>query len=99
MENGLEHFQTERLRKDGRRIAVSLTISPLKNDGGYVVGASIISRDVTERRLAEKALALSEQRYRSLASATTQIVWSTSSKGEVIEDIPMWRDVHRPESG
>jgi PAS domain S-box-containing protein len=56
------------------------------------VGASIISRDVTERRLAEKALALSEERYRSLASATTQIVWSTSSKGEVIEDVPMWRE-------
>jgi PAS domain S-box-containing protein len=88
----LEHYQTERLRKDGRRIAVSLTISPLKNAGGYVVGASIISRDVTERRLAEKALAHSEERYRSLASATTQIVWSTSSKGEVIEDIPMWRE-------
>jgi PAS domain S-box-containing protein len=88
----LQNYQTERLRKDGRRIAVSLTISPLKSAAGYIVGASIISRDVTERRLAEKALALSEERYRSLASATTQIVWSTSSKGEVIEDIPMWRE-------
>lgn len=88
----LEHYQTERVRKDGRRIAVSLTVSPIRNARGYVVGASIISRDVTERRLAEKLLALSEERYRSLASATTQIVWSTSSKGEVIEDIPMWRE-------
>jgi PAS domain S-box-containing protein len=87
----LERYQTERLRKDGRRIAVSLTISPLKNAEGDVVGASIISRDVTEQRQAEKALALSEERYRSLASATTHIVWCTSSKGEVIEDIPMWR--------
>ncbi len=87
----LEHFQTERVRKDGRRIAVSLTVSPLRDAAGYVVGASIISRDVTERKLFEEALALSEERYRSLAFATAQIVWTTGIRGEVIEDIPMWR--------
>lgn len=87
----LEHYQTERLRKDGRRIAVSLTISPLHDSAGYVVGASTIGRDVTQLKLSEKALALSEERYRSLAYATTQIVWTTSMQGEVVEDIPMWR--------
>jgi PAS domain S-box-containing protein len=70
----LEHYQTERVRKDGRRIAVALTVSPLRDAAGYVVGASIISRDVTERKLFEEALALSEERYRSLAFATAQIV-------------------------
>jgi len=47
----IEHFETERMRKDGQRIIVSLTISPIKDDSGNVVGASKIVRDVTERKL------------------------------------------------
>ena len=43
----IEHFETERLRSDGRRILVSLTISPIKDEAGNVVGASKIVRDVT----------------------------------------------------
>ncbi len=46
----IDHFETERVRKDGRRIVVSLTISPIKDDSGNVVGASKIVRDVTERK-------------------------------------------------
>lgn len=49
----IEHFETERVRKDGRRLIVSLTISPIKDDAGNVVGASKIVRDVTERITAE----------------------------------------------
>src|ERR1051325_6549174 len=49
----IDHFETERVHKDGRRIIVSLTISPIKDEDGKVVGASKIVRDVTERRRAE----------------------------------------------
>ncbi|HEV2835333.1 MAG TPA: PAS domain S-box protein, partial [Pyrinomonadaceae bacterium] len=49
----IEHFETERVRKDGERITVSLTISPIKDDSGNVIGASKIVRDVTDRRRAE----------------------------------------------
>ena len=49
----IEHYETERLRKDGQRILVSLTISPIRDDTGAVVGASKIARDVTHRRYAE----------------------------------------------
>src|SRR5215470_4716757 len=51
------HFDTIRMTKDGRQLHVSLTISPIKDANGYVVGASKIARDITERKLAEKALA------------------------------------------
>lgn len=49
----IEHFETERMRSDGQRILVSLTISPIKDDAGNVVGASKIVRDVTDRKRAE----------------------------------------------
>ena len=49
----VEHFETERVRSDGERIIVSLTISPIKDKAGNVVGASKIVRDVTARRRAE----------------------------------------------
>jgi PAS domain S-box-containing protein len=49
----IEHFETERQRSDGRRIFVSLTISPIKDADGVVIGASKIVRDITDRKRAE----------------------------------------------
>ena len=50
----IEHFETIRLRKDGSQVWVSLTISPLKDVRGKVIGASKIARDMTERRRADQ---------------------------------------------
>ncbi len=52
----VEHFETIRLTKDTRLIEVSVTISPIKDETGTIVGASKIARDITERRLTEEAL-------------------------------------------
>lgn len=52
---GIESFETVRIRKDGHSIAVSLTISPFTDSRGRIIGASTIARDVTERRRAEEA--------------------------------------------
>src|SRR5688572_5921342 len=49
----IEHFETERIRKNGQRIQVSLTVSPILDDTGTVIGASKIVRDITERSLAQ----------------------------------------------
>ncbi|MBD3167994.1 MAG: PAS domain S-box protein [candidate division Zixibacteria bacterium] len=51
------NYETRRRRKDGKIIDVSLTVSPIKNEDGRVIGASTIARDITERIRAEKALA------------------------------------------
>jgi PAS domain S-box-containing protein len=52
----VDHFETVRVRKDGRKIDISATISPIKNSLGAVVGASKIARDMTEHKRAEAAL-------------------------------------------
>jgi two-component system CheB/CheR fusion protein len=52
----IEHFETIRRRKDGTLINVSLTVSPIKNEQGEVVGASKIARDITQSKLAEEQL-------------------------------------------
>jgi PAS domain S-box-containing protein len=61
---GRSHFETVRLTKQGRQLDVSITVSPVRNDLGSIVGAATIARDISERRRTESALRASEQRYR-----------------------------------
>lgn len=56
----VEHFETVRLRKNGERIEVSITVSPVKDDQGNIVGAAKIARDITQRKKAERALRTTE---------------------------------------
>jgi len=60
----VEHFETTRIRKDGKTISISATISPIKDSAGAIVGASKIARDITERKRAEEELLESESRFR-----------------------------------
>ncbi len=48
--------------------------------------------DITERKQAENAVRQGEERYRSLTEATTQIVWTTDPQGQVVSDMPLWRE-------
>ena len=50
----IEHFDTVRLAKDGRRVDISLAVSPIRDNSGWVTGASKVARDVTERKESEK---------------------------------------------
>jgi PAS domain S-box-containing protein len=52
----VDHYETVRVRKDGGRIAVSLSVSPLYDERGTVIGASKIARDITEKQRAEELL-------------------------------------------
>jgi PAS domain S-box-containing protein len=52
----IEHFETVRRTKDGRRLPISLTVSPIRDARGDIIGASKVARDITERTVAQEAL-------------------------------------------
>ncbi len=62
----VEHFETLRQTKDGRLIDISVTVSPIKDATGKVVGVSKVARDITERKQMERALRESQAFYHSL---------------------------------
>ena len=79
----IEHYETVRRRKDGAFIDVSLTVSPIKDAQGQIIGVSKIARDITERKRVEAALRRSETLFRKLADSMPQIVWAARPDGHI----------------
>lgn len=76
----VEHFDTVRITKYGKLLNVSLTISPIKNFEGTVIGASKIARDTTaQKHLADK-LQESEERFRTVADTAPILIWMTNAQ-------------------
>lgn len=85
----IDHFETERITKEGKHIFVSLTISPIRDESGAISGWSTIARDITKRKDAEEALQTSEIRYRRLfESAKDGILILNAESGEIIDVNP-----------
>lgn len=71
--HSVDHFETVRVRKDGTRVEVSVTISPIRNDRGEIVGASKIARDISENKRGERKLQMHLVRLELLALITRAI--------------------------
>ena len=71
----VNHYETVRRRKDGQEIQISLTISPIRNLAGRIIGASSIARDVTERKRVDRELWESEERFRQLTKNIDEVFW------------------------
>ena len=82
----VEHFETVRVQKDGKRIDVSETISPIRDISGVIVGASKIARDISERKCAEEELRKSEERFsKAFRQSPLAIVISTEADGRYLD--------------
>jgi PAS domain S-box-containing protein len=79
----VDHYETVRRRKDGRLIDISLTISPVRNAEGKVIGASKIARDITDRKEVEAKLQDSERQLKDLLAAIPAAIYTTDAKGKI----------------
>ncbi len=80
---GVDPFDTIRVRKNGERFPVSLTVSLVKNDAGKVIGASAIARDITERKAMEEALRGREERIRAMSQAALDAIIVIDDAGRI----------------
>jgi PAS domain S-box-containing protein len=94
----IDHFDTIRLRKDGTALDISLSISPVRDSAGKIIGASKIARDISGRKRIERELHESEQRFRTLADALdTQVQFRTQElrrrNAEILQQSDQLRDL------
>jgi PAS domain S-box-containing protein len=79
----VRQFDTARCHKDGRLIDVSITVSPIKDATGRVVGVSIVVRDITERKRAEMELRRREEYFRSLIECASDLITLVDEEGVI----------------
>jgi len=80
----VDHYETVRRRKDGRLVDVSLSISPIRDGSGRLVGASKIARDITERKRAEQSLRESQNRFESVIDSAMDAIISIDEAHRVV---------------
>jgi PAS domain S-box-containing protein len=88
----VKHFETVRVRKDGKKIDVSVTISPISDATGAIVGASKIARDITFHKQAEEVLRESEERFHAMLNGIPQLAWTAEPDGYVFWFNQRWYD-------
>jgi len=79
----IHHYETVRRHKDGSLLDISLTVSPVRDGTGRIVGASKIARDITDRKEAERKLRESEQRLTELLAAIPAAIYTTDAQGKI----------------
>jgi PAS domain S-box-containing protein len=88
----VEHYETVRIRKGGQPVQVSVSVSPIRDAKGRVIGASKIARDISPRMQAEAAAHDSERRFAALAELVPQLVWTSDPVGRVDYLNSRWYD-------
>ena len=81
----VEHFETVRRTKDGRQISVSLTVSPVRDEAGAIIGVASIARDITQRKQAEEALRRASAYNRRLIEASLDPLVTIGPDGKITD--------------
>ena len=76
----VDHYETVRRKKDGQEIHLSLTVSPIRNREGKIIGASSVAHDITSSKEIEKELRESEERFRELAENINEVFYISDPK-------------------
>jgi two-component system sensor histidine kinase/response regulator len=82
----VEHFETERVRKDGTRVEVSLSVSPIRLQSGDIVGAAKIARDITEQKRLQRALTHVNTQLKEALSMAQQAQRDAEAANQVKSD-------------
>jgi two-component system sensor histidine kinase VicK len=104
----IDHFETVRVRKDGTQVDVSVSISPILDDEGRIIGAASIGRDITEKRRSERerqalqqqaedelaARTESEARFRAVWEATSEALALSDANGTVLDVNPAYCELY-----
>jgi PAS domain S-box-containing protein len=93
----IEHFETVRVAKDGRRLDISLSLSPIKDERGTVIGVAKVARDITAQKRLARDLAAQEERFRVTLASIGDAVIASDMRGRisfmnpVAERLTAWR--------
>src|SRR6185369_5252981 len=80
----IEHYETIRVRKDGKLVNISLTVSPIIGPNGEIIGASKIARDITEQRQSRRALDEASERLKLASTAARLGDWSWDAQTDIV---------------
>ena len=81
----IDHFETERRAKDGRTVYISLSVSPVRDSTGKIIGAAKVARDITDRKRSEQALRQVEEYRRAVLESMPECVKVLDIKGNVLQ--------------
>lgn len=88
----VQDISLELRRRDGQLVQLLCSAVVLRDETGKAVGVLAGGRDISQLVAAERSLRESEERYRAVVAASSQIIWLTNSQGEIVDDHPSWRE-------
>jgi PAS domain S-box-containing protein len=89
----VDHFETARIRRDGRRVEVSLSVSPVKSSTGEIIGAAKIARDIGDRRKAQADLVREIEERRQIFETSLDLILVTDRTGLILHVSPSAKDI------